>query len=139
MKKILTLVAAIMAVSASTAMAGGVNIGWTDCFISGLSFSNMNNACTVNTGLVGTAYVSVIPTIPMTQVVSTTVVVDIQTGTATLPLWWSLQSGGCRAGAGVMDYSATFAIIGCPSIFEATTDTSIPAATNADVIGVGNV
>lgn len=138
MKKILTLAASILAVSASTAMAGGVNIGWGDCFV-GTSTPSVTFNCASNAGSVGTAWISVVPAVPMTQVVSTTVVVDIQSGTPTLPLWWALQPGGCRAGAAVMDYAATFGAISCLSVFEGTTDTGISPATNADVIGVGQV
>lgn len=138
MKKSLTLSAVLLAISASTALAGGVNINWSDCF-GATPTSSVTFNCAANSGSVGTAWVSIVPDQAMTQVVSTTVVVNITAGGGSLPLWWELQPGGCRAGAGVMDYAATFGAVGCPSIFEQTTDTGIPPATNADVIGVGNV
>lgn len=138
MKKSLTLAALFLALSSSAAIAGGVNINWTDCFGGG-SANDVTFACNANSGSVGTAWVSVVPDLAMTQVVSATVVVNITAGGGTLPLWWEVQPGGCRAGAAVMDFAATFGAVACPSIFEATTNTGIPPATNAAVIGVANV
>lgn len=138
MKKILTLAASLMVVTATAASAGGVNIGWGNCFL-GAGTSSLTNACALSTGSAGTAWVSVVPSVPMTQVVSATAVVDIQAGTPTTPAWWAVQPGGCRGGAVAMDFAATFDAIDCLSVFQATTDTNIPPALNSSVIGVANV
>lgn len=137
MKKILTLAASLMVVTATAAMAGGVNIGWNECFAGG-GTSNLSFACNSNAGALGLAVVSVVPSVPMTNVVSATVVMDVQTGTPTTPAWWALQPGGCRSGAAVMDFAATFDAYTCLSVFQGTTDTNL-LATNTDVIGVGQV
>src|SRR6185503_5517810 len=48
MKKTLLITGALLALAASSAMAGGVNLSWTDCGAAGQQ--NRAFACTANTG-----------------------------------------------------------------------------------------
>ena len=101
MKKLLTLAAAALALSATVASAqnlpgGSIHMGWDDCYFGGAGGgSDMTFACNTNAGAAFNAYASVIPPAGLTQFVGSAGVFDIQGASAALPLWW--QIGGCRA------------------------------------------
>jgi hypothetical protein len=97
MKKTLILCGLLLAVSAPSAMAAGVNLNWTDCMGAG-PVTNVVFACNANTGA-STLIGSYNPPAHIDSVCGADVVVDLVSTSPTLPLWWNIQTGGCRAGA----------------------------------------
>ncbi len=117
MKKSLLLCAAMLLVGAAAAQAQ-LNLAYTDC---GSGISNVNNACTSNTGtnLVQASFVAPAGTVAITGEQG---VLDIQIAGGTVPPWWqAVVSGSCRgtavsvayntAGASCADY---FNTVGAP-------------------------
>jgi len=107
MKKTLLIAGALLALTASMATAGGVNLSWTDCGAFGQA--SRTNACT-NNGLKGTLYGSAIAPQPMPLLNGQTGVVDLQTTAAVLSPWWLMMPGGCvgrtTAASASMDFTA---------------------------------
>lgn len=97
MKKTLILCGLLLAVSATPSLAAGVNLNWTDCVAGGLA-TNVNFLCNTNTGA-STMVGSFVPPAHIDSVCGSDVVVDLQSAGPTLPLWWNMQTGGCRAGS----------------------------------------
>ena len=96
MKKTILLCGALLALTASVASAAGVNFAWLNCYGEGTVVQNRNFACTSNTGT-NLAVGSFISPAGTTAISGNEVVIDLQSQTATLPLWWSLKSAtGCR-------------------------------------------
>jgi len=98
MNKKLFIFASLLALSAGPAWAEGINLGWNDC-PSGVTYTLARTSlCTANTGnniLIG----SYMPPAGVNAVSANEVVIDLQTGGATLAPWWSLRSTaplGCR-------------------------------------------
>lgn len=94
MKKTLLITGALLALAASTAMAGGVNLSWNECGTFGTQ--NATFACTSNTGS-NIAYVSYEPNIGVPDMVGNDVAVDLQSASASLDQWWQMfNAGSCR-------------------------------------------
>jgi len=99
MKRLLpgmSVVAAMLFV-ASSALAGGLNLGWINCISEG-GFANRTSACNLNGGtnqLVG----SFVPSINLTGVTGIEIVFDliVGDGTSNIPPWWEVNgTGACR-------------------------------------------
>jgi hypothetical protein len=103
MKKVLLFSGALLALTASMALAGSVNFAWTGCPADGGS-SSRTFACNTNTGN-HVAVGSFTPSSSMGDFVGVEVVIDLQATSASLPAWWSFFNvGSCRGSA----ISATF-------------------------------
>jgi hypothetical protein len=96
MKKTLLIAGALLALSASMATAGGVNLSWTDCGAFGQD--SRTSACT-NNAIKGALYGSAIAPTPINFLNGQTGTVDLQTTGASLSNWWQMGAGGCRVGA----------------------------------------
>jgi len=96
MKKTLLITGVLLALAASTAMAGGVNLAWTDCGLNGQPTRAF--ACASNAGS-NVLCVSYDPNVVMTNMVGNDIRVDLQSADATtLNNWWQMfNSGSCRA------------------------------------------
>lgn len=96
-RKLLGLgMAAAMLVVASSAMAAGINLAWSNCFGEGTGTSNRTFACTANTGsnILVTSFV--LPA-DLTQVSGNELVLDVLTTSNPIPPWWSFRdAGSCR-------------------------------------------
>jgi len=97
MKKLLTLAAAALALSATVASAqtlpgGSIHIMWDDCYAAGGGGGAVNKtfACNSNAGASFTAYASVVPPSGLTQYVGHIAVLDLQSATPALPDWWKI-------------------------------------------------
>lgn len=114
MKKLL-IVSALLAVTASTAMAqGGINLSWNDCGSNGLS--NLTFACNSNTGAPFTMIASCIAPVPLPQFLGVSARIDIRNGGSTqtpgnLADWWAHGTGLCR---GATALSANFDFVSGP-------------------------
>lgn len=97
MKKVITLVATLLAFGATSAMAQGLNLYWNNCSDGGVTSQTW--ACNANTGTTFALVMTAILPTAIAQLSGTTAVVDVRVDNATLPDWWQAASGGCRANA----------------------------------------
>jgi hypothetical protein len=93
MKKLL-IVSALLAVTASSAMAEGINLSWTDCGSFGAA--NQTFACNSNSGAGFALVCSFVSPIPMDMFLGISGRVDLRSQSATLPDWWAHGTGTCR-------------------------------------------
>jgi len=84
----------MLALLATAASAGGINLSWDDCGTFG-SISR-SFACNSNAGFSSLIASAIAPT-PMPQFVAMAGTIDLVTTQPTLPPWWSFDVG-CRAG-----------------------------------------
>jgi hypothetical protein len=117
MKKALLISGALLALTSSTALAGGVNFAWTEC-LSGGGVSNRTFACNTNTGT-NVAIGSFMLTQPMADFVSVEVVVDLQAQDPALPAWWTFSPavGNCRGSVLSMTFDFSVLAGGCADPF----------------------
>ena len=95
MKKILTLAAALLVLGATSAMAqGGLNLFWNNCSTSGASALTFN--CASNSGSYF-LYGSVVLPGDMPTFLGLTAVTDVAVDATSLPAWWQVAPGDCRA------------------------------------------
>ena len=117
MKKTLLISGALLALTASVASAGGVNLSWLDCGLAGQQ--NQAFACNTNLGGVGgTLFLSFSPEPSMPDCVSNTWVIDLQSAAAQLPPWWDMKGsvdpvGRCRDTGFSMNTSFTAGPFSC--------------------------
>ena len=109
MKKMLLMACALVALTAGIAAAGpgGINLGWNDC---GGSPGTLNRvfACNTNAGL-NTLVGSLVAPSCVTAMSANEIVIDIQSAGLTLPAWWGMRTGFCRAASslgGNFDFTA---------------------------------
>ena len=127
MKKVILLCGALLAISATVASAGGVNLAWTKCLGEGAPVLNKNFACTLNTGT-NVMVASFIPTITSTTVNGNEIVIDLQSSTSTLPLWWAFKNAGtCRSTSLSVTPTADAANLVCVDEFAAQATAGIGA------------
>ena len=126
MKKIVTLTAALLALSATMALAqGGLNLFSNGCSADVGASSSATFACDVNTGS-NQLYASVIVPADMPMFTGTTAIIDVTVGAPALPSWWQVQPGGCRANAFSLSFDpANVATTGCNDIWAGSTNTPI--------------
>lgn len=100
---VMTLIAALGAPAIVSAQ-GGVNLSWDDCGAAGVEVKYF--ACDTNAGS-STLYVSAIAPVPMPQLNTVEVAIDIIQSQPTLSDWWQMQAGGCRTQSltGVFDFT----------------------------------
>jgi hypothetical protein len=95
-KKASLLCVALLALSATSAFAGGLNLGWNNCVGDG-GTSNKSFACASNTGS-NVMVASFIPTMTSSTVNGNEIVVDLQAAGSSLPAWWQFKNAGtCRS------------------------------------------
>jgi hypothetical protein len=111
MKKVTLLCAMLLAVSAAAASAQGLNLNWNQCLGDG-RVANKNSACTLNTGT-NAAIGSFVLGNDVLGATGIEVVLDLASAGATLPAWWSFQTGGCRQGSLTMNPSISLSAINC--------------------------
>src|SRR5262245_62621393 len=95
MKKAILLCGMLLAISATTALAGGLNLRWTNC-LGDAGVQNLTFACNTDTGsrpLKGSFSIDA----DLAEVNGNELVFDISTASASLPDWWQFLNGGsCR-------------------------------------------
>jgi hypothetical protein len=82
-----------LALLATPAHAGGINLSWNDCGAFGQAQRNF--ACNTNTG-VNVMYASAISPFATSQLIAAELSFDLQTNQSALSPWWHLSSIGCR-------------------------------------------
>ena len=98
MKRLL-LGCALLALCASSAFAGGVNISWGDACWSDPAHANLQQfACNTNTGC-ALMTCSFSPHYDQPEWVGVEVHLDGQSDDSALPYWWLMAPGECRASA----------------------------------------
>jgi hypothetical protein len=104
LKKIALIAGALLAITATPALAaGGMNISWNDYGSNGLP--ELASACASNTGT-NRLVVTFVPPADMPAFAAFQGELELHSDTVTLPLWWQLrnevaigQTGQCRNGA----------------------------------------
>jgi hypothetical protein len=103
---VLPLLATVIALTPQPAAAvGGLNLAWGEC--GGAGTADKVSACTSNTGA-NVIYGSFAAPMDMAQFNGILAVLDVTTDTDPMVAWWSMQPGGCRAGAlsGSFDFTS---------------------------------
>jgi hypothetical protein len=106
MKKALLISGVLLALAASTAMAGGVNLSWSDCG----SFGDADRtfACNTNSGS-NTLVVSFEPMYGVPDFAGNETRIDLAS-TGSLPAWWQMYNSGTCRGTAVPTINATFGV-----------------------------
>ena len=104
MKKALLISGVLLALAASTAMAGGNNLSWTDCGSFGLA--NKAFACNSNAGS-NVLVLSFDPDISPNDFVGNETTINLAS-TGALPAWWQMFNSGTCRGTAVPTINATF-------------------------------
>ena len=117
MKKTLLLTGVLLALTASLASAAGLSLGWANpadlglntCPSSPQSLLDVTNACTTNSGAVGTLIGSIVAPPGLTNVVGQAIIITYQeSGSATgLKDWWKYNNNECRGQIGTVTPSAS--------------------------------
>jgi len=95
MKKALLFTGVLLALTASLASAGGINLAWTDCLGAG-GTGNRTFACNSNSGN-NDLYISFDPPVNIPDVNGSNPIVDLQSASTPLPAWWLFKNAGaCR-------------------------------------------
>jgi hypothetical protein len=95
MKKTLLISIAWLALMASIASAGGINLAWNDCYGGG-GATHRTFACNTNVGS-NDLYLSFDPPVAVPDANGATEVIDLQSASSPLPAWWQLKNAGsCR-------------------------------------------
>jgi hypothetical protein len=97
MKKTLLISGVLLALTATVASAAGVNLYWNGCSLDPGVTTNKNFACTANTGnsLMTASYD---PPAGLTLVNGNNLILDLQSASDPLPLWWDFKNAGtCRS------------------------------------------
>lgn len=86
------------ALGARSATAGeGLYLTWNDCYQGPTAVSNLGFACASNSGSSDLFCAFTMPQ-AAGNVVAVEIVIDIQHSDTSLPDWWRMDVGGCRAG-----------------------------------------
>jgi len=99
MKKSLLISGLFLALTASVASAGGINLNWNNCQSGSapLPAKAITFACNVNSGASFTLMASLEPNVSQ-QVTAFEYIVDIESSGGSLPLWWQFKNAGsCRS------------------------------------------
>jgi hypothetical protein len=112
MKKTLLFSGALLALTSSIALAGGVNFAWVDCIGNTGSSHNRNFAnCTTTTSTATDAAAgSFILSANMTDFVAVEIVVDVQAeGVVAMPAWWDFlpDPGACHGSSLALTFDMT--------------------------------
>lgn len=125
MKKIVTLTAAMLALSATFAFAaGGLNLHFGGCSVDVGASSSATFACNTNTGS-ELLYASVVLPASMPLFLGTTALIDVTVDGPTLPDWWLTAAGQCRANAIAMSFDPTLLATDCADIWGGTPNLSV--------------
>lgn len=94
------LLALLLALGVPAAFAqGGVNLYWDDCGGTAGPVSSKTFACDTDLGGPFTMILSVLPPAELPQFVGIEAYVDVVVNAPSLPPWWQMDTGQCRAGA----------------------------------------
>lgn len=126
MKRIAMLTIALLATSASLALAaGGLNLYYNGCSTDVGAATSATFACDVNTGS-NVLYASVIVPSDMPEFLGTTAIVDVTVDAPSLPSWWQTQLGGCRQSAVSMSFDPNVVATNtCADIWAGTPNLSV--------------
>jgi len=95
MKNTLRICGVLLALTASAASAGGINLYWNDCG-GGSGVTNKAFACNSNSGN-NDLYVTFEPNANIPDVNGSNPIIDLQSASSPLPAWWQFKNAGsCR-------------------------------------------
>ena len=108
MKRLILCALVPLLLAASSALAAGINLGWNDCPAGPTYALTKTFACDTNVGI-HTMVASFVAPAGITQMSANEIVIDMQTGGAALPPWWTFGFEQCRANsslAGSFDFTS---------------------------------
>lgn len=124
----------LLALAAGHASAQGVNLYWNDCGGGSGAAINQVFACDTNLGGPFTMVLSVVPALEMPQFVAAEARLDVLVAGASLPPWWQVASGQCRAGAlNVTCDPIEFGALACADVWDGAQPLSVYQVTTAPV------
>ena len=98
MKKILLISGVLLALTATVASAGGINLYWNDCgpLGGGTGVTDKTFACASNSGN-NDLYITFEPNANIPDVNGSNPIVDLQSASDPMPAWWQFKNAGtCR-------------------------------------------
>ena len=103
---------------ACVAATSGINLYWNDCSPAsgGTGVTDRAFDCLSNTGP-NVMFGSFSPPAPLSDLVGVSAVIDLVTSESPLPAWWSMQTGGCRAGACTASFDFTGGPFSCDDVW----------------------
>lgn len=117
MKRLTTLVATLLVLGASSAMAqSGLGLYWDGCSDGGTSAKTF--ACNTNSGASFQLYASVVVPSAMPTFAATSAIIDLTVDDVVLPDWWQTLTGQCRLNAIDMSFAASGFITNCADIWQ---------------------
>jgi len=123
-----------LVLAAGPASAQGVNLHWDDCGGGSGAAINRTFACDTNAGDPFTMFVSVVPGVEMPQFVAAEARLDVLVAGPSLPPWWQVASGQCRAGAlSVTCDPNAFGTLACADLWDGAQPISAYQVTSAPV------
>lgn len=118
MKKILLLSGALLAFSASMALAGAVNLAWGPSCWGDNPAASKTWSCTTNGATLATFTGSFSTSNDIPDFVGISAVIDIQANSASLPAWWDFfNPGSCRATSLAVGADFTTTTTSCNDVF----------------------
>jgi hypothetical protein len=132
MKKGLLMTGVLLALTATVASAEGINYSWNECYASG-GVGNKTFACNVNTGT-NISIATYDPPPGLTLVNGSAVLLDLQSASNPLPLWWHYKNAGtCRLASLTVSADFTSNLTDCADFWAG----AATAGTGAYTIGFG--
>ena len=114
--------------------AQGINLFWDDCGGLGNGTINKSFACDANSGTPFTMVLSAYPPVEMPQFVAIDATIDALVNGASLPAWWQMGTGQCRANAMTANCEpTTFGTLGCLDIWDGASVVTISQVMSAPV------
>jgi hypothetical protein len=128
MKKTVILCGVLLAMSASLASAAGINLAWNNC-VGGGGVHDMTFNCATNSAVSAHTFVaSFRAPAGISAYVSNQALVELQSNTSPLPLWWQIKgTGQCRTGAASADANFATGPFGCTDLWTGTASGSLAA------------
>lgn len=121
---------------ASTAHAqAGLNLYWSGCSDGGTMLRTF--ACNTNTGSAFDLYASVILPADLPRFAASTTIIDINFIGTTVPAWWQVAAGQCRANAVSMSFDPNTFVTNCPDLWNGAVPLSV-FATQYGIHGLAN-
>ena len=123
---------ALASSAAPSAFAQGLNLFWNDCAGGSGAVINKTFTCDSNNGDPFTMFLSAYPPIEMPQFVAIEARIDVLVNSTTLPAWWQMGTGECRANALTSNCEpTTFGTISCLDIWDGASAVSIAQVVTA--------
>lgn len=104
-----------LALASGAHAQSGLNLYWGGCSDGGTMLRTF--ACNTNTGAAFELYASVIIPTDMPRFAAASVIIDVHFIGVSVPSWWQVATGQCRANAVSMSFDPNQYVTNCPDIW----------------------